>query len=730
MKNIKKTIETLIDKKEYNKALELIDMKLVNCGMMRECINYKAVCYLGLNRIEEAEKLFEDYNCTIIADETSKKSLDILISIKEQLKKVSESKRYATIRNQMFFSEQNSFYDKLNKAEVDFCKEQDIEKVLSSLIKLYYESNLLTEFCIAFAYAKRASMAVDTVFNQVVEKRFDLKEFVCSLINSQEKTSVIVRDENNTQLPYHFDVIKLMLSFLFEKCFVTEKNSDDLFDSILGYSKSSRNKVSFLFASFSISKFLYSKNIYRIIEPFYKNYEDSEWSVHYDCFIAGDYLDFASYDYSLDVPALINAKSEVDFSIIIPIRNTLNLLPNVIATCLDQDYSGTYEILISDNSDSNKTEILDYFNSLNNPRVRYVHTPKVLSLSKSFEFAYLNARGQYIISLGSDDGILKNGLDLLKNIIDSQEKTYDLILCNRPIYFWPVCEKELRNKLLIRYRIVDESIRFAELDLRSMIEDTVTCNNTELELPYTYQQIISRNYLIHIYEKTGKLFYGDSQDIYQGVLNEFLIGKALYINLPIVIAGISTIGTGYSSTRIKTITSYLDVYKKHNYWYRFHNYCNEKYSDFYVPFIPFGTVFLTYREFLKICGFLSEAEAFYDKKNISSTLKLILDNMTYSSPDNEFVFFHILRIAKKYCDDYVEIKEKVSKKKQSFVISRSIFGRIKHKIKELAKNNKVIVKLYFKIKHKKPVAFLMMNKKGIFDISGVSSFLLEKIRTK
>ena len=40
-----------------------------------------------------------------------------------------------------------------------------------------------------------------------------------------------------------------------------------------------------------------------------------------------------------------------DFSIVIPVRNAVDTLRHTLQTCLAQDYTGSYEIVLSDNSD-------------------------------------------------------------------------------------------------------------------------------------------------------------------------------------------------------------------------------------------------------------------------------------------------------------------------------------------------------------------------------------------
>ena len=67
---------------------------------------------------------------------------------------------------------------------------------------------------------------------------------------------------------------------------------------------------------------------------------------------AGDYLKYISYIYGFSVQEKLNQKAEYDFSIVLPVRNTTDTLRYTLITCLNQRYQGSYEVVLSDNSDS------------------------------------------------------------------------------------------------------------------------------------------------------------------------------------------------------------------------------------------------------------------------------------------------------------------------------------------------------------------------------------------
>ncbi|MEL7658915.1 MAG: glycosyltransferase, partial [Bacillota bacterium] len=145
------------------------------------------------------------------------------------------------------------------------------------------------------------------------------------------------------------------------------------------------------------------------LEMYYRHYEKLPIR-QMDCLLLGFYFTSLSHLWGYDVEKEFKQHPQYDFTVIIPVRNSVKYLRETIETCLDQDYSGTYEVLISDNGWHQDVDIHRIIDEVNDDRVRYIKAPFDLNLPKSFEFAYLNSRGKYLISIGADDGLLRNAL--------------------------------------------------------------------------------------------------------------------------------------------------------------------------------------------------------------------------------------------------------------------------------------------------------------------------------
>jgi len=99
------------------------------------------------------------------------------------------------------------------------------------------------------------------------------------------------------------------------------------------------------------------------------------------------------------------------FSIIIPTRNRSATLKWTLRTCVEVDHPN-FEIVVSDNDSSDETpEVVAAFNDT---RIRYVRTPEFISMSRNFENGLKHSRGEFLIFIGDDDGVLPFGLRVLE----------------------------------------------------------------------------------------------------------------------------------------------------------------------------------------------------------------------------------------------------------------------------------------------------------------------------
>ena len=261
----------------------------------------------------------------------------------------------------------------------------------------------------------------------------------------------------------------------------------------------------------------------------------------------GDYLKYISYLYGEPAEDLLTAAPRCDISIVIPARNSVHTLRHTLRTCLAVEFTGSYEIVVSDNSDVGYDEIRELCEELNDARIRYYRTPVVLALDKSFEYALLHARGTFIFSLGSDDGVYPWALTYLQQALTSHPQMM-LFSWERGLYTWPGLLPHGRS--IIKFPLYDAGeetpYQYFELSAdRQRIVDNI--DEVFYRLPLCYiNSGFRRAYLLRLYRSTGRILDGVGQDSYMGTASLFLNKQVLHLNCPLTTAGMagSSVGAG------------------------------------------------------------------------------------------------------------------------------------------------------------------------------------------
>lgn len=265
----------------------------------------------------------------------------------------------------------------------------------------------------------------------------------------------------------------------------------------------------------------------------------------------GDYMMYISSIYMEDCQKLIEQKSTKRFSIVIPARNSAATLRYTLQTCLEQTFQGDYEIIISDNSTDNSGEVYDLCRELNNNKIIYIKTPRDLHLPKSFEFAYLHTQGEYVLALGSDDGLLPWALEIL----DAVTKNYpdeEIVQWERGFYAWPGFNGGQENQFIIPDNYEKGKLHLHYRTREHYLNSVIQNEQNMYSLPMLYiNSCFKRSYLQTLLNQTGRLWDGICQDIYMGIVTAVLHEKILNMRYPLSIAGMSSGSVGANANRGK-----------------------------------------------------------------------------------------------------------------------------------------------------------------------------------
>ncbi|MBI4855601.1 MAG: glycosyltransferase [Acetobacterium woodii] len=234
-------------------------------------------------------------------------------------------------------------------------------------------------------------------------------------------------------------------------------------------------------------------------------------------------------------------------SVIIPTRNSAEILKYALKTCIEQNYDN-YEIIVSDNSSPGNDDTRKMVAGLNSDKICYFRTPEEYAMMDNFEYAYNQANGEYMIVIGSDDGLLLHCLDTLAKIIIELDRplsiTWDLIA-----YGWPgVGINSMKNGLFIPYPNMINNVKCNYRD-ESILRAVLNFEMRYSALPMFYMNsIIKRELAEEAKRFTGKLFAGSPPDVYTGLVFAYLQKKYLYVNIPMSISGSSEKSIGATAT--------------------------------------------------------------------------------------------------------------------------------------------------------------------------------------
>lgn len=277
-------------------------------------------------------------------------------------------------------------------------------------------------------------------------------------------------------------------------------------------------------------------------------YQENFRTSHYAFGWCGSYLGYISQLYDMDAKAAVYREPECKFSIVIPVRNSAATLQHTLKTCLNQRYQGDFEIVVSDNSTDGNMEVWQYCQSLEDDRVRYYKTPRNLNLSRSFEYAFLQSRGEFVFSIGADDGVLPWGLEVLAELTEKYPEE-EIILWDRGFYAWPGFNKGQENQFCVPKRYRKGQYREGYVEPIQGLGAAMENPQAMYGLPLLYiNSGFRRSFMKTLLKDTGRLWDGICQDIYMGTVISTIKEKILYLPYPITIAGMSSNSMGAIST--------------------------------------------------------------------------------------------------------------------------------------------------------------------------------------
>lgn len=228
-------------------------------------------------------------------------------------------------------------------------------------------------------------------------------------------------------------------------------------------------------------------------------------------------------------------------SIIIPTLNRSRLLRSALKSALEQDYEDL-EVVVSD--DLSDDETADVVQSFRSTKVKYVRPPRRLNMPESFEFALMQASGEYLTFLTDDSFLMPDCISVALACLD-REKV--------PLVVWKHCgyfdndwiEPSRRNVLYIAPFSGGTEV----LDSRRSLEKWLAnMRKYSAEMPRSINSLCSRSIIQKALDRQGTFFLPPAPDHSSGAAMLLNTDRYALVDVPLVVDGVSRVSVGPSQS--------------------------------------------------------------------------------------------------------------------------------------------------------------------------------------
>ncbi|EHH0747221.1 glycosyltransferase family 2 protein, partial [Vibrio vulnificus] len=224
-------------------------------------------------------------------------------------------------------------------------------------------------------------------------------------------------------------------------------------------------------------------------------------------------------------------------SIVIPTRNRYRTLLPLCEYLLSRE--GDFEIIISDNSDSND-EFLSFLKEKRHDKVNYIYSNVALSMRDNCERGIKLAKGEFITMIGDDDAIIIDSA--LMCINDMKLKGLDFALSNDCKYLWPNLKTKLFGTksfgVLREFKLTKHS---EIIDAKNALKEVADQGGVTIgNMPRLYQGIVKTSYVKQSISENGSIFLASMPDMSSSTLLATKLNKGIRYKIPLIVNGVSS----------------------------------------------------------------------------------------------------------------------------------------------------------------------------------------------
>ena len=232
------------------------------------------------------------------------------------------------------------------------------------------------------------------------------------------------------------------------------------------------------------------------------------------------------------------------FSVLLPTRNRLQFLRFAVETVRRQDVDD-WEIIVSDND--SEDDIAGYVASYADPRIRYQRTDRFLPVTENWNYALAQSRGDYVIMLGDDDGLMPGYFRAMTDLVERFDHP-ELIYTSGYLFAYPGVLPDHPEGLLNHYRNgvffggAEEAFR---LDARLAEKVAFDALNFKMTFAFNMQYSLISRSLIDRLRPLGHFFQSPFPDYYATIVM-FLKARQIVVEpRPLVAIGITPKSYGF-----------------------------------------------------------------------------------------------------------------------------------------------------------------------------------------
>jgi glycosyltransferase involved in cell wall biosynthesis len=247
------------------------------------------------------------------------------------------------------------------------------------------------------------------------------------------------------------------------------------------------------------------------------------------------------------------------FTVIIPGKDRAEYLAHTLRTCSMQQ-NEPLEIIVSDDASSDASREVVEEAARKDPRIRLIAHDEPVGMRDNFEFALQKAKPGFVIMLGSDDGLLPDGINGMWDVL--QETGTELLAWPPPVYSYAGAREE-RGQLGLflkkGVRLVESRV-FLERQARNLHY------LSDFESPMCYVKGVASTRLIDQVRRRspeGRFYACATPDGYSGIVLAGEVERYAFSSRPFSIFGLSpkSQGLAYLSSSSEGKKASADFYR-------------------------------------------------------------------------------------------------------------------------------------------------------------------------